>query len=574
MGTDSQDSDGSDLFSREILPCVEGGLASGLATPDIPTDAAELGAAGISSLDPARAEVIPTPSRLAPRGADTFLPLPLEKERPSMTHRLLAIVRALALPLLGALLLAAPTAAQQYVQLPGGSWATDVTPDGSIVVGSWNGGSFIWRWRIDPAPTFIPGGSVVGVSDDGSVLAGNVTNPSVNAQEAAIFTGGQFVNGVYQGGSWTGLGWFPGALGCPSYSTAYGISGDGKAVVGLSWNGCTAYGFKWTQAAGMVPLQFLANDHNRCTAISADGSTLGGFAQGLYERTPAYWDSSTLGFVLNPAYLGEVYNFTKNGSLSVGTFIFGSNNYYDAFLRDKQSGQMTNLGHLNAGWSAHGHDLSEDGKTVVGFDSLQLARQAWVWKQGEGIVSLNQRLANLGIANVPPLTVALACSDDGNVVVGGLNLAVNPWSAGYIVDLSPMSPYGLGTPGCTGPEILTGTLPPKVGEANFTLACTKAPAYNVGLAIVTNAPDLLGSDPFAIGALLHVDLFSSTETNTLDLFSDGQGLGTAAAPIPNNPIIVGSTYYAQAIWAWPMSVCNNAPFGISSSNGLAIKIQP
>ncbi|MHC4925581.1 MAG: hypothetical protein ACYTG4_16120, partial [Planctomycetota bacterium] len=59
--------------------------------------------------------------------------------------------------------------AQRFEGLPVGSWANDVTPDGRIVVGAWNfGEGFIWDWRNDPAPTVIPGGDMVAVSDDGT----------------------------------------------------------------------------------------------------------------------------------------------------------------------------------------------------------------------------------------------------------------------------------------------------------------------------------------------------------------------------------------------------------------------
>lgn len=45
-------------------------------------------------------------------------------------------------------------------------------------------------------------------------------------------------------------------------------------------------------------------------------------------------------------------------------------------------------------------------------------------------------------------------------------------------------------------------------------------------------------------------------------------------PLPNAPGLVGSTYYIQTIWAWPLSACFLFPYGISTSNGLAITVQP
>lgn len=100
---------------------------------------------------------------------------------------------------LAPLLCAAPASAQYYVELPAGSWCSDVTPDERIVVGTWSYGAdgFIWRWQEDRTPSIIPGGDVIGVSDDGSVVVGNITDPTLNVQVTAIWTAA---------GGWQGLG--------------------------------------------------------------------------------------------------------------------------------------------------------------------------------------------------------------------------------------------------------------------------------------------------------------------------------------------------------------------------------
>jgi hypothetical protein len=40
--------------------------------------------------------------------------------------------------------------------------------------------------------------------------------------------------------------------------------------------------------------------------------------------------------------------------------------------------------------------------------------------------------------------------------------------------------------------------------------------------------------------------------------------------IPNDPALVGKTYYAMALWAW--TSCSLPPFNLSTSRGLAIAI--
>jgi hypothetical protein len=317
----------------------------------------------------------------------------------------------------------------------------------------------------------------------------------------------------------------------------------------------------------MQALQPLVNYGNRCTAISRDGTAMGGFAQGNFERTPAFWNPNTSGYVLDANYLGEVYNFDNNGSRSVGTM--NGTPFTGAFVRDQQTGTLTNLGTLTPGWQGNAKDLSEDGNVVVGYDNLMLSSQAWVWTSSDGMISLNSRLAAMGIAGVPPLARCNAVSDDGRVIVGGAVM-----STGFIVELPSLTPFGAGTPGCTGPAALSAAPWPHVNTPAFTLTSTNAPPASLGLTLITNAPDLFGSDPFALGVLLHVDLFASTETITLDAYTDVFGVGTVPAPIPNNPLLAGSTYYAQILWSWPVSTCYLPPYNLSTTNGLGITIHP
>jgi hypothetical protein len=113
---------------------------------------------------------------------------------------------------------------------------------------------------------------------------------------------------------------------------------------------------------------------------------------------------------------------------------------------------------------------------------------------------------------------------------------------------------------------------PEAGAPDFRLLATNAPPSSLGLTLVTDAPDLLGSDPFGLGILLHVDLFAAGYVESLDIVSNALGLGTTPAPITLSPAIVGLTFDAQTIWVF--SSCALPPFGLASSNGLAVTIQP
>jgi uncharacterized membrane protein len=443
--------------------------------------------------------------------------------------------------------------------------ATDVTPDGKIVVGYATGGNgFVWKWKQDPSPTVITGAGIVGTSDDGTVFVGDTKNPVTNKLEASRWT---------QATGWVRLGGLAGATGCDANLTnAYAISGDGNVVVGLAWGGaggpiCQASGFRWTQATGMQQLQLLASAGNRCSAISRDGSTMGGFAQGNFSRTPAYWDANLTGFVVNANFLGEVFGFNNDGSKSVGTVNGGGGS--TAYVRDRATGVITPLGTLNSGWVGNATDISEDGNFICGWDSLMLAGEAWLWTSTDGIVSLQNRLIAAGVPNVPALRAALACSDDGSVIVGG-----GAFSPGFIAELPMLVSYGAATPGCAGSPVLSATPAPFVNTPSFAFHSTLCPPSSLGLVLLTDVPDIMGSDPFGIGVQLHVDLFFSSTVITLDPVSDPFGNSTVVAGIANNPFLGGLTFYTQILWAWPTSTCFIPPYNLSMTQGLAITIQP
>ena len=421
----------------------------------------------------------------------------------------LALLSALATPAL-----VAGARAQEYVEIPGGgNWVTDVSADGEVVVGLGPSpaGAFIWRWRVDAAPTYI-GEDAYAVSADGQVVAGTMYDPSLGADVAARWTAAT---------GWQSLGYLPNAGSCPSRSNVLDMSDDGSTIVGLSWDGCDGRGFVWTEATGMLELEPLAPNGNRASVVSRDGAVIAGFTKGtLASRTPAYWAPDTSGAALDPLYGGEVNGLSGDGSLSVGTLFFSGDEHYAAFVRDG-SGAITRLGMLNPGEMAgRAVDVAEDGQTIAGYDYIGNARQAWVWTAGEGIVSLNDRLAGLGV-NVPrELLTTEALSDDGRVVVGTALLAQGE-TVGYIATLGPDDAWvglGGGSSGVAGVPSLTasGSL---VGGTPVSLALRDAApsAPTLGWLAFSSTPAP------ALGGTLHATpydlqlVFTTSARGSLDL---------------------------------------------------------
>ena len=68
-----------------------------------------------------------------------------------------------------------------------------------------------------------------------------------------------------------------------------------------------------------------------------------------------------------------------------------------------------------------------------------------------------------------------------------------------------------------------------------------------------------------------------TELYGFSGFSDGLGSGYGPAPIPNNPALVSKTYFAQLVFVESAAdglACSASPYGIVTSRGLALTIQP
>ena len=90
----------------------------------------------------------------------------------------------------------------------------------------------------------------------------------------------------------------------------------------------------------MHGLEHLANGNNRASVISADGSVIGGFAQGSFSRTPAIWSADGTGQLLDPPngdVVGEVQGISDDGTTLLGNWD-GSAFYRYLGLKDADFG--------------------------------------------------------------------------------------------------------------------------------------------------------------------------------------------------------------------------------------------
>src|SRR6185436_20431136 len=106
-----------------------------------------------------------------------------------------------------------------------------------------------------------------------------------------------------------------------------------------------------------------------------------------------------------------------------------------------------------------------------------------------------------------------------------------------------------GTPGCTGQQMLCANSAAVIGNATFRLRSYNALPGSLGLLMLTTGVPSEPADLAGLGCNFIIDPHSP-ELIYADLYFDGNGIGAAALPIPNNPVMVGTVYYAQAFTAW------------------------
>jgi glucose/arabinose dehydrogenase len=131
--------------------------------------------------------------------------------------------------------------------------------------------------------------------------------------------------------------------------------------------------------------------------------------------------------------------------------------------------------------------------------------------------------------------------------------------------------YGTGTPGCTGPNVLSLACSPNILNPGESINASNGPPGTNAIGIIGGAALPVGSDPLAIGVEVLVDLTPGTYT-LYETPVAPNGIATLATPIPNAPALIGLTFYAQNFFVW--SSCSPSPLNISSTQGLQVTIQP
>jgi probable HAF family extracellular repeat protein len=225
------------------------------------------------------------------------------------------------------------------------------------------------------------------------------------------------------------------------WSEARDVSADGKTVVGRSIDADGRLrAFRWTESGGMQDLGALGGLVSSAFGVSADGAVVVGWASDPYGRThPFRWtepggmqDLGTFG-----GSTGDAWAASADGSVVVGA-AHNSLGQWRAF-RWSQSTGLQPLGTLG-GTESGARDISADGTVIVGLArNPQGQWRAFRWTESTGMQDLTQQYAHL-MASGSYLEVAQSVSPNGRYIVGqGYNAATQRAEA-FLLETEPPKP--------------------------------------------------------------------------------------------------------------------------------------
>lgn len=333
------------------------------------------------------------------------------------------------------------------------------------------------------------------ISFDGKVIAGGSTIEPVASGSgsspfhAFVFAASATADGV---GTFTDLGTLAGKYG---YSSAFGLSGDGKVAVGetdVSVEDCECsspvHAFRWTRAGGMTDLgtleKSLYGDFGTAAAYATNSD--GSFTVGVSSVNPSsggrslapdgrgarlasygsythavYWSGTSapvdLG-TLNGPYGNSQALAVNAQATALDAKIVGSSivdieaadgTFNQATLWTLKNGavSLTNLGTIeNYSGDSVAKAISAPGTIIVGNSDTASGQHAFRWSKSEGMQDLNTLLTAVGVdLGAMVLTEANGISADGQFIVGTAEPAASTLrrrdglAAGLLAPSSPVT---------------------------------------------------------------------------------------------------------------------------------------
>ena len=265
---------------------------------------------------------------------------------------------------------------------------------------------------------FLEGGfssTATDVSADGSVVVGSGITYGLGT-EAFRWT---------ESGGMQRLGDLGGTTPSWLVSAAYGVNNDGSVVVGQAWSPNGAEAFRWTQSGGMQGLGDLDGGDFRslANAVNLDGTVIVGESYSGENREAFRWTATDgmqgLGFLEEGNFWSKATDVSADGSVVVG---YGTGTNGVQAFRWTEAGGMQGLGDFEEdSFNSRAFGTSADGSVIVGYGFVtSKGGEAFRWTEATGLQTIPQWLAENGVSVGEGFRLfsATDVSDDGTVVVG------------------------------------------------------------------------------------------------------------------------------------------------------------
>jgi uncharacterized membrane protein len=321
--------------------------------------------------------------------------------------------------------------------LPIGYTCTDLSADGSVIVGNVTGdGSYeTFRWTAAEGAVRLGRGTViplgVGAGSPDVSYDGTRISASIIDETNTMMTQGLWINGFWQEAlPPTGP---DGAVVDSSIGSSWGLSGDGEHMTGFYWTtSANAHPSTWSPDDGLAPLEVNPGRSARVNAANFDGSVVVGWEErfdGPWQ--PTVWRDGLKQRLFETPSGGTCEQVTADGSIVIGKnhnplsatreaviWTWNGTDYEQQYLGTLHgtavgAGQSGALG------------ISDNGSIVVGYNIFSLAPyytgDGWIRFASDGVmVEAEDYLVSLGITFPSNLNIIdfAGISADGSTVIG------------------------------------------------------------------------------------------------------------------------------------------------------------
>lgn len=269
-----------------------------------------------------------------------------------------------------------------FTELPAGFWPTDVSADGTKVVGYLLATESTGLWLAsNPGVVQDLGGTLTAgnacISEDGTIIMGEA--PGIDGIKRAS----KWMDGT----TWQNLPQIPNGGECDNeHSSAWGMNGTGDFVVGLAWlDFCDARAYIWDPVNGSVDLgSSVEGRSSRANVVSANGSVVAGWQDADAGRLGAIWVNGVQTLMsYNSHEVGEAMAVSPNGQFIAGTGDYEGNG---GWLHNRGTGvtiALPNLDPKDPFSTALAAAVSNDGSIVIGSNGgSPFSRRSIIWTNG------------------------------------------------------------------------------------------------------------------------------------------------------------------------------------------------